>query len=175
VLYAGPPSRLRSFLKDLGYPLPDYMDLADFAAQFVNSPSTAWETLRTDSCKAQKPLTSPAELARQWTQRTRVQAAEDAPHQRRTLALNISFLQGMYGTQASHSAFSRFRLLFARQKLLLMRNTPMVVSRTLQSAIMGTVVGSVYLKIDPSNFVSFVSVSLFASIYLAFSNMPEVC
>ena len=39
---------------------------------------------------------------------------------------------------------------------------------------MSIIIGTVFLQVDPNNFVMFVSLSLFASIFLAYSNMAEV-
>ena len=179
VLYHGPTTGVRDYLFSLGFVQPSLMDIADYLAQLVVSPSTA-AALSTEEAaeRGAPPITAltVGSLARAWQQR---KATDEAAAQSKVAVTPIaapsgSYVSKQYGRGTAQSFTKLGGLLLARQVKLTGRNKAVVVGKIMQSIVMGFIIGSVFYNTAQSDFISKIALSLFCCIFLAYSNMAEL-
>lgn len=166
-LYHGPPSQLAGYLESQGFPCPTTYDIADFSLLVCLSPAYAAQVLGLPVKATQ------ASLADAWT-------ASHPPSPPPTSSPTGVLLRegsadiGQFGVPQVHGFFRVLGLLLSRQFKLVKRNPAVSFGRVIQFLILGALFGSIYYKLKVDDFVTKISMAIFAASAVSFAAFAEI-
>ena len=166
-LYHGPSAGLDTFFTKSGFIRPQYMDPADYALSMCVSPSYVAASFGS----VPGSLTSREALASAWaTQRAPLPAATLNSQ----LLLQNPAERAQWGVHCVHSQFQHLNLLTARQRKIVFRNPAVSFGRIFQFIVLGSIFGSIYYKLTIDDFVTKISLAIFALSAVSFASFAEI-
>ena len=170
-IYHGAPSGLSSYLTNIGFHCPHYTDIADFALSLCVSPSfTATSFLDPSKSQPKKEFLNRSTLAQYW-QNSRKNLVEKNIGGV-VLATDLDLAQ--FGKGTVHNSTTHLSLLLTRQAKLVGRNPAVSIGRVMQFLILASIFGSIYWKLDVDNFVTKISMVIFAASAVSFASFAEI-
>ena len=181
VLYDGPMDQVAGYLRSIGVPVPDDQDLADFLTDFLADPPSVCERnwkRAPQQVEAEKGLHRPQPSELSTTSLIASFAAQrtlySAPVEMEPLSLTSPFNAAQFSTSFAHPFLVQLMLNLRRQALSSYRNKSLYVPRIVQSIVMGLVLGGLFYQFEPAAFQARLGLSLFASVFVSFSNASEI-
>jgi ABC-type multidrug transport system ATPase subunit len=173
-LYHGEPSKLSPYLASLGFHCPHYTDIADFALSFCVSPTF---TAKSQASQPKAEFLNRTNLAQHWQEtRTNLLKSTNIPS---TLSdggvlLSTDLDKAQFGKGTVHDSLTHLSLLLTRQSKLVSRNPAVSIGRIMQFIILASIFGSIYWKLDVDNFVTKISMVIFAASSVSFASFAEI-
>ena len=172
VLYQGPPAALAAHLAARGYVCPDFMDSADYALALTVSPAYVLESFPAPAGAPRAAALTREALAADWAA-----AAAAAPAAKLAgggVSLAAPRDAAQFGKRVAHSATHHMALLVRRQAKVVMRNPAVSFGRVFQFVVLGAIFGSIYYKLALDDFVTKISLAIFACSAVSFASFAEI-
>jgi hypothetical protein len=176
LLFQGPPGMLKGYLAARGYHCPDSMDIADYAALVCVSPVFAAAS-QPAPAGFRGPVAGEGSeaLAAQWALAAeRSYSAVSSASATGGVALRSAAAAAQWGARQVHSSAQHVRLLLARQSKVVFRNPAISFGRVVQFIILACIFGSVYYQLSVDDFITKISMSIFAASAVAFAAFAEI-
>ena len=170
-LYLGPPGDLEAYLLSLGFPCPSYMDIADFALLVCLSPTFAASSLGLPTKETQETL------AVRWAASlpaAALAASASGAAKGGVVLAPASRDAAQYGSTQARTFGASLGLLMGRQAKLVQRNPAVSVGRIIQFLMLASLFGSIYYKLSVDEFVTKISMAIFACSAVAFAAYAEI-
>ena len=180
-LYSGPPSGLSSYFTARGFVCPDFMDIADYTLSLAVSPSYVNQSFPSPPGSTSATLLTREELAEEW-RATVVKSLKSSTSSATSNNNNITggvILSSpqdiaQYAKGVAHSTFYHMQLLVSRQSKIVLRNPAVSFGRVFQFIILGALFGSVYYKLKLDDFITKISLAMFAASTVSFASFAEI-
>jgi ABC-type multidrug transport system ATPase subunit len=174
MLYHGPPAQLNGYLAARGYACPPFMDVADYALALAVSPSYVLTAFPAPAGSPPVTATTREALAAEWLAVKTPGAATAGPLAVGGVSLASPRDAAQYGHAYALSAFRHMSLLVSRQTKIVVRNPAISFGRVFQFVLLGAIFGSVYYKIGLENFITKMSLAIFACSAVSFASFAEI-
>ncbi|GBG35186.1 ABC transporter G family member 31, partial [Hondaea fermentalgiana] len=148
IVYHGPREEVLPYFSSIGFDCPYDRDIADFI-QEVTTPARKKYQTRADAPQDEEAM------AKAWEASPYSQAKRDAVAVRcntdnKVDGLTRRELFAKDKPKYANSLFTELKLVLKRQNQLVYRDPAFVRARIMQSVIMGVVIGTIFLRIDPN-------------------------
>ena len=172
-LYHGPREGLEAHLRANGFACPTFMDIADYALCVAVSPAYALSAFPAPGAQEGKAAVASREaLAAAWAAAASTRPAPPSTAGGVSLALPRDATQ--YGRATAHGTGKHLALLVARQAKVVLRNPAVSFGRVFQFVVLGCIFGSIYYKLSLDNFVTKISLAMFACSAVSFASFAEI-
>eukprot|EP00512_Aurantiochytrium_limacinum_P002166 CAMPEP_0171494712 /NCGR_PEP_ID=MMETSP0958-20121227/5711_1 /TAXON_ID=87120 /ORGANISM="Aurantiochytrium limacinum, Strain ATCCMYA-1381" /LENGTH=1545 /DNA_ID=CAMNT_0012028559 /DNA_START=516 /DNA_END=5153 /DNA_ORIENTATION=+ len=147
IVFHGPREDVLPYFSSIGFECPYDRDIADFI-QEVTTPARVRYQTRLDAPRDE------AQMAEAWLNSPFSQAKRDATDkfcnpENKVDAVARRELYAKDKPRYANSCFEDFKLVFNRQRQLVLRDPSFIRARIMQSVIMGVVIGTVFIKLEP--------------------------
>jgi len=175
-IYHGVPSKLSSYLASLGFHCPHYTDIADFALSLCVSPTFTAQSSQSSPPKAE--FLNRTTLAQHWQETRTTLLGDDANTSslvsKGGVVMSTDLDRAQFGKGTVHDSLTHLSLLLTRQAKLVRRNPAVSIGRIMQFIILASLFGSIYWKLDVDNFVTKISMVIFAASAVSFASFAEI-
>ncbi|GBG33920.1 ABC transporter G family member 31 [Hondaea fermentalgiana] len=147
IVYHGPRENVLPYFSSIGFDCPHDRDIADFIQEVTTPARTRYQT-RSDAPDSEKAMAA-AWLASPYSEKKRQQTDERCDPNNKVDAITRRELFAKETPVFANSWWKDLCLVMKRQNQLVYRDPAFIKARIAQAVIMGTVMGTVFIRISP--------------------------